>query len=120
MLGRFGLANAPMPGRSTCPRRCTTRKAWPRARPGFGLSLRAQGNPERALPYLQHARRLYRQAQATQGEGFVLWALGSTYRFCGDLRKAIRHFTNALALAQQQGDEPGTGYALCGLAALRA
>ena len=115
MLGRFGLAKRAYAGAINLSEALHDPEGLAESQAGFGLSLRAQGNPERALPYLQHARRLYRQAQAAQGEGFVLWALASTYRFCGDLRKAIRHFKNALALAQQQGDEPGTGYALCGL-----
>jgi tetratricopeptide (TPR) repeat protein len=82
---------------------------------GVGLSLRAQGNPERALPYLSQAHTIYHRAHA-EGEGFILWALGSTYRFCGDLRKAVSHFRKALLLARKQEDTTGTGYALCGLA----
>ena len=64
---------------------------------------------------LVEARDLYHEARTLEGEGFILWALGSTYRFCGDLRKAVAHFRKALALAKQSDNKPGEGYALCGL-----
>ena len=44
-----------------------------------------------------------------------MWAIGGTYRFCGQLHKARTHFSRALQFAQTAGDVLGAGYALCGL-----
>ena len=82
---------------------------------GIGLSVRAQGNPEEAVPYLAKALELGSRSGLRARLGFVNWALGGTYRFCGDLRKANKHFATAFKFATKQGDTIGAGYSLCGL-----
>ncbi len=115
MQGQFGLAKRAYERASRLAGRLADVAGGAEGLAGIGLSIRAQGNPQRALPYLAEARTLYRQAGVYDREGFIVWAMGGTYRFCGDLKKALSHFKQALRLADREGDTLGAGYALCGL-----
>ena len=115
MQGRYGLAARAYDRARQLAERLDDAQGTADSLAGLGLSVRARENPAHGLPYLNEAGRLYRGAGVREREGFVSWALGSTYRFCGDLRKARTHFTRALRLAVRQGDAGAAGSALCGL-----
>ncbi len=115
MQGKFGLAQRAYERASRLAGDLDDTAGKAESLAGIGLSVRAQGNPQRALPYLAEARALYRHAHVHDREGFIVWAMGGTYRFCGDLKKALSHFKQTLSIAEREGDTLGAGYALCGL-----
>ena len=92
MQGQFGLAQRAYERASRLADRLADREGEAESLAGIGLSVRARGNPQRALAYLAKARALYRQAQVYDREGFIVWAMGGTYRFCGDLKKSAEPF----------------------------
>ena len=115
MQGRYGLAARAYERARRLAERIDDTQGKADSLAGLGLSVRARENPAHGLPYLNEAGRLYRGAGVRERESFISWALGSTYRFCGDLRKARTHFTRALRLAVRAGDAGAAGYAMCGL-----
>lgn len=85
------------------------------AKVGLGLSLRAQGNWQKALVLIRGAKRTYEACEDIQGIAFSLWAEAGALRIKGDIPDSIITFKESYGLFKSLRDSHGAGYCLCGL-----
>lgn len=85
------------------------------AKVGLGLSLRAQGNWQKALGLIRTSKRIYKARGDAQGLAFSLWAEAGALRIKGDIPGSISTFKESYGLFKSLKDSHGTGYCLCGL-----
>jgi len=85
------------------------------AKVGWALAARAVGRPQEALKNLVAALPLYRREKDLQGEAFVHWALGGTYRIAGDMNKSLKELQTAYRLYKKLKDTEGLAYTCCAL-----
>ncbi len=82
---------------------------------GIALSIRGRGNYKGAIKLLIGARALYEKSNDRAGTAYVAWALGTTYRFLGQLDKAEKFLKESLKIYTELKDEGGIAYARCAL-----
>lgn len=85
------------------------------AQVGWALSARASGDPHAALKELSKALRFYQHSKDKNGEAFVRWALGGTWRIAGDMRKGLSELQKALGLFKKLKNAEGYAYTCCAL-----
>ena len=69
----------------------------------IGEIYRAQGNPSKALKYLEQALTIRREVGDRAGEGFTCWNLGCTYEYLGDLARAEEYISLTVEIEEQVG-----------------
>jgi len=82
---------------------------------GWALAARAMGQPRPALVGLRKALIFYRRDKDPQGEAFVHWALGGTFRIAGRMKEGLKELKKAQHLYQKLGDREGKAYVCCAL-----
>ncbi len=85
------------------------------AKVGWALAARAVGRPIEALTKLKAALSFYKKEKDPQGEAFVHWALGGTYRIAGDMRRGLAELQVALRIYKKLKEEEGIAYTCCAL-----
>jgi tetratricopeptide (TPR) repeat protein len=85
------------------------------AQVGWALAARAIGRPTEALKKLKLALPFYKKEKDAQGDAFVHWALGGTYRIAGDMIKGLAELQTAFRLYQKLKDDEGLSYTCCAL-----
>ena len=88
------------------------------AQVGWALAARAVGRPQEALQKLTQALGFYKKTRDRQGEAFVHWALGGTWRIAGKMRTGLKELQIALRMYQKLKDPEGTAYTCCALGGL--
>lgn len=98
-------------GRVGSPRLVDARVSW-------ALSLRASGEPKKAVGLLRKALAFYQADSDPEGIVFAHWSLGGTLRIAGDLKSGWKHLREALKRYRALGDREGEAYTHCALGGL--
>ena len=85
------------------------------AQAGWALAARACGRPLEALDVLGRVQAAYRKQGDLEGQAFVHWALGGTWRIAGDMKKGLLALQKALGMFQKLKEAEGTAYTCCAL-----
>jgi tetratricopeptide (TPR) repeat protein len=115
MTGRFGDAVKIYTGAIAFAKHMHSPEKASDARIGLGLSLRAQGNWQKAIQLIRTSKKLYIKKKDRYGTAFALWAEAGTLRIKGDIPGALRTFRESYSLFKALQDDQGIGYCLCGL-----
>jgi len=85
------------------------------ARMGEAMTLRGLGRYREAIGHLVKCEQDYRRHHDDEGRAYALWAIGSTFRFAGDLSRAEEALRRSLPIYLRLNDKSGFAYAMCGL-----
>jgi len=82
---------------------------------GLGLAERGLGHWNRSVPLLKRALTWFIKSRDQLGEAYSRWALGTTYRFMGNIKLAEIQLKRSLKLYKRSRDLGGQAYSSCGL-----
>jgi tetratricopeptide (TPR) repeat protein len=85
------------------------------ARLGDAMALRGLERFDEAIVSLQKCRKAYDATGDTEAFAFILWAIGTTERFRGNIAAAEQHLTESINFYKSSDNPSGLAYAWAGL-----
>lgn len=85
------------------------------AQMGLAMTHRGLFEYSKAIAVFKRCARRYKKSKDLEGQAYVLWAMGTTFRFMGKFLDAEKKLRAAIKIYMRLKDLDGLAYARCGL-----